>query len=111
MFVQSFLYEHPKPLNEIPIVSQNTTITIRGDRYDLEFHGVIHVTKNGQYSGCIEFDGGFGPITKQWQESAKTNAVRFFDNPDDHESWLPADEIDSIHDAIERIMPTRKDTR
>ena len=87
-----------------------TTVTVRGKRYELELHGVIHVSLGGRYHGDIEFDGGFGPVTRQHQESAKTNSVLYLDDQNNNEDYLPAETIDSIHSAIERIMPVQEGT-
>ena len=74
-----------------------TTVQLSTGFYELEAHGPIHVTRNGNYGGCIEFSGGFGPVTEKMVQSAITNTVSNL-------SKTPEDTI-SIEKAIRRIMP------
>jgi hypothetical protein len=57
-----------------------TTLVLGNDHYNLEFHGVIHVSNRwtGSYNGCIEFAGGIGPVTYKMVQSAIENAIEYF---------------------------------
>lgn len=74
-----------------------TNLVLGNDHFELEQHGPIHVTKNGSYSGCIEFSGGFGPLTDKMVQSAIDNAIEYFETAD-------TDSCNKIADAIKRIM-------
>lgn len=73
-----------------------TTVQLSTGFYELEAHGPIHVTKNGNYAGCIEFAGGFGPVTDKMVQSAIDNTVSDL-------SKTPEDTV-AIGEAIRRIM-------
>jgi hypothetical protein len=76
-----------------------TTLNLSTGQYELDFYGVIHVTKNGQYGGCIEFRGGTGPTQYKWVQSAIRSACDYFKS-----SSLNADDVAAIKAAIHRIM-------
>lgn len=75
-----------------------TTINIASGHYELEMYGCLHVRKNGQYWGVIEFNGGLGPVKQAWQDSAIENACK------DLEAVTPEDRA-IIVAAIKKIMP------
>jgi hypothetical protein len=75
-----------------------STLTLSSGFYTLELHGPIHVTKNGQYVGCIEFRGGFGPITYRMVQSAIDNAIEYFNPLDNIEDRI------AINKAIRELM-------
>jgi hypothetical protein len=74
-----------------------TTVQLSTGFYELEAHGPIHVNKNGSYWGCIEFAGGFGPVTEKMVQSATNNTVSDLGK-------TPEDTV-AIEKAIRRIMP------
>lgn len=74
-----------------------TTIALTNGNFELELHGVIHVSKNNQYSGCVEFKSG-KDITYEMVQSAIDNTVEYF-GPD-----CTAEDIVEIGNGIRRIM-------
>jgi hypothetical protein len=74
-----------------------TTLVLGNDHYELELHGVIHVSKNGSYNGCIEFAGGFGPVTYKMVQSAIEHAVEYF-------GAVGPETTSKVAEAIRRIM-------
>jgi hypothetical protein len=74
-----------------------TNIALTFGNFELELHGVIHVSKNNQYQGCIEFKSGKN-ITGEMVRSAIDNTIEYFGG-----HCTPKDIVE-ITSGVRRIM-------